>query len=293
MQKAVRKILRAVADYDPDYYDMYADPNEAWFARLYVERILRHAAEADIRAPATEPGTPPAAGSATGVPSIEDRRPTLLEAGCQAGRLVVPLAKRGFQVTGIDTSAFALRRAREHARAAGVTATFVQGDLIKVLRRSPRRRFDIVVCAEVVYLSPQYREMLEALAAAVRPGGLLCVSHRPKFYYLLEALRQYDLATAAEVLRKSEGPFRDARYYNWQTEEELRALYRSLGLVWIAMHPIDRLAWLGGISLDRLTEEQRGEWLRWELEQPGEAAGTCARYVLVVAAQPGAADGSA
>jgi hypothetical protein len=163
---------------------------------------------------------------------------------------------------------------------------------MKVLRRRPQQRFDIVVCAEVVYLSPRYREMLEALAAAVRPGGLLCVSHRPKFYYLLEALRQYDLSTAGEVLRRSEGPVRDSRYYNWQTEEELRALYRSLGLVWIAMHPIDRLAWLGGISPEKLTQEQREQWLRWELELPGEAAGACARYVLVVAAQPGAADGS-
>ena len=93
---------------------------------------------------------------------------------------------------------------------------------------------------------------------------------------------------AAEVLRRSEGPFRDSRYYNWQTEAELRALYRSLGLVWIAMHPIDRLAWLGGISPAQLTDEQRGEWLRVELALPSEAAGMCARYMLVVAAKPGA-----
>ena len=265
MQKTVRKILRAVADRDPDYYDMYADPNEAWFARLYVERILQHADAAGIRPPAS-----------------------LLEAGCQAGRLVVPLAKRGFRVTGIDTSGFALRRAREHAREAGVDAAFVQGDLQKVLQRRPERRFDVVVCAEVVYLSPRYREMLEALASAVRPGGLLCVSHRPKFYYLLEALRQYDLSAAAEVLRRSEGPFRDSRYYNWQTDEELRALYRSLGLEWVAMHPIDRLAWLGGISPAQLPDEQREQWLRLELALPSEAAGTCARYVLVVASKPGA-----
>jgi len=263
MQKTVRKVLRAVADYDPDYYDMYADPNEAWFARLYVERIAQHADAAGIRVPAT-----------------------LLEAGCQAGRLVVPLAKRGFQVTGIDTSGFALRRAREHAKAAGVEAAFIQGDLLQVLRRRPAPQFDVVVCAEVVYLSPRYRQMLETLAAAVRPGGLLCVSHRPKFYYLLEALRQYDLSTAADVLRRSEGPFRDSRYYNWQTEEELRALYGSLGLRWIALHPIDRLAWLSGISPSGLSDAQRDQWLRWELGSADEAAGCCSRYVLVVASRP-------
>ena len=39
MKRAVRKILRAVAGYDPDYYDMHDDPNERFFAQLYLERI--------------------------------------------------------------------------------------------------------------------------------------------------------------------------------------------------------------------------------------------------------------
>ena len=263
MQKTVRKILRAVADYDPDYYDMRADPNEQWFAKLYVERVIRHAEAAGIR--------PPAA---------------LLEAGCQAGRLVVPFAERGFQVTGIDTSRFALRRARAHAKTAGVDASFVQGDLMKVLQRDPQRQFDIVVCAEVIYLSPHYREMLRVLAGAVRPGGLLCVSHRPTLYYLLEAIRQNDLATAAAVLERSEGPFRDSAYYNWQTEEELRSLYGSLGLRWVALDPIDHVAWAGGVNLQTLTDEQRAQWLELELRMTRDIVGTCARYVLVVAAKP-------
>ena len=262
MQRTVRKILRAVANYDPDYYDMYADANEAFFARLYVPRIAQHAEAAGIHPPAT-----------------------LLEAGCQAGRLVVPLAKLGFRVTGIDTSPFALRRARAHAKAAGVDATFVCGDLIEVLRSRPPRQYDIVVCAEVVYLSRRYRDMLEALAGAVRPGGLLCVSHRPKFYYLLEALRGYDVATAATVLATSEGRFRNSAYYNWQSEDELRALYASIGLEWRAMYPIDRLAWLSGSDPAKLTDAQRGEWLELERRLPDET-GTCARYLLVVATKP-------
>ena len=262
MQKTLRKILRVVADHDPDYYDMYADANEAFFARLYVEHITRHAAAAGIRPPAT-----------------------LLEAGCQAGRLVVPFAKLGFQVTGIDTSGFALRRAREHAEAAGVNATFVQGDLAKVLPREPRRSYDIVVCAEVLYLSKDYRTMLQVLADSVRPGGLLCVSHRPKFYYLLEALRQYDLETAKDVVSRSEGPFRDSAYYNWQTEEELRALYHALGLTWVARYPIDQLAWLSPLSPSMLSDAQRDQWLQLEEACVGQT-GTCARYVLVIAQRP-------
>ena len=126
LPRPVKKLLRAVANYDPGYYDMHDDPDEAWFAGLYVERIRRRADAAGIRPPAT-----------------------VLEAGCQAGRLVVPLAKLGFTVTGIDTSSFALRRARAHAASAGVRVRFLHGNLLKVLQDA-RHRYDIVVCAEVL-----------------------------------------------------------------------------------------------------------------------------------------------
>ena len=237
---------------------MYADPNEAFFAQLYLERIRQHTEQVGIRPPAK-----------------------VLEAGCQAGRLAVPLAKMGFQVTGIDTSGFALRRAREHAQEAGVVATFVQGKVEEVLAARPEWQYDVVVCVEVLYLTPDYREILRTLAGAIRPGGLLCVSHRPKFYYLLEALRQYDLRSALEVQGRGEGPFRDAAYYNWQTQEELRQLYAAVGLQWVACYPIDRFAWLGGLSPSKLTDEQRDELLRIELESKEGAE--CARYVLVMA----------
>ena len=266
MQKVMRKFLRVVADYDPDYYDMYADPNEAIFAQLYVRRIAQHAALAGILPPAS-----------------------VLEAGCQAGRLVVPFAKQGFQVTGIDTSGFALRRARKHVQAAGVDARFVQGNLVDVLRAHPDWQYEIVVCAEVLYLSPDYRTMLQRLAAAVRPGGLLCVSHRPKLYYALEALRHRDLDTAQRVLTSHEGqfdgPFHEKGYYNWQTEEELRGLYASLGLRQVKVYPIDQSAWLAQVTPSQLTTAEQDQWLQLELGLSSEAA-TCARYTLVIATRP-------
>ena len=262
MQRVVRKLLRAVAGYDPSYYDMHDDPNEAFFAQLYLQRILSHADAAGIRPPAT-----------------------VLEAGCQAGRLAVPLAKRGFRVTGIDTSAFALGRARRHLSDAGVAATLIRGDIAGVLRRRPHVQYDLAICAEVLYLSHQFRATLKALADAVRPGGLLCVSHRLKFYYLLEALRQYDVAVARTVARDSEGVLGAQGYFNWQTPAELRALYEGLGLRWLSSYPIDGAVWLSGVNPSQLSHEQRDRWLQLELEL-AEESGIGGRYLLVVAAVP-------
>lgn len=262
MHRRLRKLLRTLVGYDPDYFDMFEQPDEALFARLYVERIVRAAEAAGIRP-----------------------KSTVLEAGCQAGRLVVPLAQRGFRVTGVDTSGFALRRARRHAASAGVDATFIRGDVARVLRRHREWRFDLVVCAEVVYLARDPQGLLQALASAVRPGGLLCVSHRPKFFYLFEALRQYDLKTAQDVLQRADGPFRDAAYYNWQTDDQLRALYQSLGLHVVTLEPIDRMAWLAGGQPSQWTPAAQASWLRAELALPG-GSGIGARYALVIARQP-------
>ena len=265
-KRLVRKLLR-LANYDPDYYDMHADPDEAAFGSLYLDRIRLRAEAAGIRPPAT-----------------------VLEAGCQAGRLVIPLAKAGFCVTGVDASGFAIGRARVHAREAGVRARFIRGDILRVLR-DPRQRYDLIVCAEVLYLSPRYREILTALAAAVNPGGLLCVSHRPRMYYLLEALRQGKVESARSVLVRGEGAFdgegSTGTYFNWQTDEELRALYGALGLQNIEVYPIDQVFWLSGTAPSQLEERVRKIWLAADMAVESMAGGPCSRYALVIASKSG------
>jgi SAM-dependent methyltransferase len=53
-----------------------------------------------------------------------------LELGCGTGTNSVWLAQQGFQVTGIDLAPLAVERAKQRARAAGVTAHFVVGDVL-------------------------------------------------------------------------------------------------------------------------------------------------------------------
>ena len=82
------------------------------------------------------------------------------------GRNSVFLAQCGFSVTGLDWSPTAVGKARERAREAGVAIDAQVVDLEQCAL--PREAFDAVVVTN--YLQ---RDLLGALADALRPGGVL------------------------------------------------------------------------------------------------------------------------
>lgn len=68
---------------------------------------------------------------------------TILDAGCGTGGHAVPLAKRGYEVTGIDYSEVMINIAKQKARESGVNIDFYVADL-RELRLN--RKFDACVC---------------------------------------------------------------------------------------------------------------------------------------------------
>jgi len=57
-----------------------------------------------------------------------DRSKKIIDIGCGTGRHAIELAKRGYQVTGIDLSESQLKRAREKAKGQGVEINFQKHD---------------------------------------------------------------------------------------------------------------------------------------------------------------------
>jgi len=57
-----------------------------------------------------------------------DKNLKIIDIGCGTGRHSIELAKRGYQITGIDLSESQLARAREKAKQAGVTIDFQKHD---------------------------------------------------------------------------------------------------------------------------------------------------------------------
>lgn len=262
-QKLKRNLERNLFGKDPQYHDPYDDPAEQFYARIYLKYLFEKMD--DI---------------------FRHQQARILDIGCHTGRLAIPLARAGHLVTGIDASRFHILRARQHAREAGVNGRFVRGDGFRYLRRVPPESFDLLLCTEVLYQRPDFRECLEKLLQRVRRGGLLATSHRTRFFYLTRALREKDFKAAQHIRDSSEGELWDS-YYNWQTPAELKTLYQELRMEVLLVRPVGVFTGNGGDGMAQLCN--LGELPAFEREalfdleaQDSEEFAALGRYLFVI-----------
>ena len=256
MQKFLRKLKRAVLNSDPSFCDMYEDAHASSAAEEYLSHIR-----------------PAIRGQFGG------RTLAILDAGCQAGRLLIPLAQGGHRLIGVDTSAFALRRTRQHAKMRDLAVWLHRGNIAHLRRWVAPGSLDVAICTEVLYLCRDHRELLRLLAESVAPGGLLCLSHRPSVFYAGVALRRGEIEAASSIIRRSEGPSPDGAYHNWQTPEQLDAWYREAGLHVLGCVPVDHTA----MSLD-LSGVRDPDLLRaLTSAHQGDSMYRIPQYLLVIA----------
>jgi SAM-dependent methyltransferase len=99
---------------------------------------------------------------------------TILDGGCGTGGHAIPLAKRGYEVTGIDLSEEMINIAKEKASKSGVSINFTTMDL-RELRLN--KKFDACICmfAVIDYLTDS-KDLLKALSNIrehLKDGSLL------------------------------------------------------------------------------------------------------------------------
>jgi SAM-dependent methyltransferase len=110
------------------------------------------------------------------VAEVADLTPgRVLDVGCGEGADAVWLARQGWDVTALEVSGLALRRAAEHAREAGVDIRWVHADLA-VADLEPGS-FDLVSAQYPALLRTPDAAAERALLAAVAPGGVLLLVH--------------------------------------------------------------------------------------------------------------------
>lgn len=110
------------------------------------------------------------------VAEVADLRPgRALDVGCGEGADAVWLARRGWQVTAIDVSQVALKRAERHARDNGVDVSWVHAGLVEA--QLPAGGFDLVSAQYAALRKTPDAIAEHTLLGLVAPGGTLLVVH--------------------------------------------------------------------------------------------------------------------
>jgi SAM-dependent methyltransferase len=107
---------------------------------------------------------------------VADGQPAL-DAGCGAGRLLVPWLRAGYDVDGCDASADMVDRCRDRARREGVTANVWVQPLHEL---APPRKYKTIVACGVFGLGStreQDGEALRRFHLALEPGGTLLLDN--------------------------------------------------------------------------------------------------------------------
>jgi SAM-dependent methyltransferase len=100
----------------------------------------------------------------------------ILDLPCGQGRHAIELARRGYQVTGVDLSAYLLGIARRRAEDLGVDVRWIQGDMREPLADG---RFDLVLNLFTSFgyfaAASDDQRVAAAASAMLRPGGRFVV----------------------------------------------------------------------------------------------------------------------
>jgi cyclopropane fatty-acyl-phospholipid synthase-like methyltransferase len=124
---------------------------------------------------------------------VHDRPPArALDLGCGTGASVLYLASRGWDAVGVDFAPEAIAAARDLAERAGVSATFVLGDVSRLDEAGVRGPFGLLLDIGCYHAVPADRRDAYAagVAAAARPGAdfyLAGISDPPWSWRLLGA----------------------------------------------------------------------------------------------------------
>lgn len=98
----------------------------------------------------------------------------MLDVGCGAGLAAEALARRGFDVLGVDAAPDVIAAAADHARGQGLRLAYRVGTAEDVLLDG--LRFPIVTALEVIEHVPDPAGFVRTIAALLEPGGLALFS---------------------------------------------------------------------------------------------------------------------
>lgn len=98
---------------------------------------------------------------------------SILEVGCGDGGNLLPFAKRGDDVVGVDISVNRINGAKSFFAQEKVNAHFICADILKL--NEYKGYFDLVICHDVIEHIGNKQEMLSRIEYFLKPSGLLFI----------------------------------------------------------------------------------------------------------------------
>jgi SAM-dependent methyltransferase len=134
---------------------------------------------------------------------------TVVDAGGGTGQLAVALARRGYRVTVVDTSAAMLATCAQRATDAGAEVaervTGIQGDAADLPGLLGPDSQDAAVCHDLLTRVDDQAVLLASLAGALAGGGVLSLGFANRDWLTLRAGRRGDHAAALRLARAGGG----------------------------------------------------------------------------------------
>ncbi len=164
----------------------------------------------------------------------EGRPLDVVDVGGGTGDLAASLARQGHSVTVVDPSPDALASLDRRTSEAGVNRRVqgVQGDAADIVRLIGHQAVDVVVCHRVLDVLDSPEQALEAMAAVLRPGGVLSLLVAQRHAMVLSQALAGHIAQARRTLA-------DRSRFD---HDQLFGLLQAAGFTVLASHGIGAIA---------------------------------------------------
>lgn len=124
------------------------------------------------------------------LPRIKDAK--VLELGCGTGRLTIPLAKNGYNITGVDFTSSMLQKAKAKTTKAGLNIEFIEADMRTL---SLSEKFDLIFIPfnsiHHLYKNEDLFNTFKVVKHHLKDGGLFLLDcFNPNIQYIVEGEKE-------------------------------------------------------------------------------------------------------
>jgi 2-polyprenyl-3-methyl-5-hydroxy-6-metoxy-1,4-benzoquinol methylase len=210
----------------------------------------------------------------------------VLDIGCQHGRFTLPLLNAEYNVTATDIKQKFLDSIKANAPA-GAILTLRKENIDTTVANKTGDKYDVIFCLELLYLMPDFQNIIGKLAEMLHPGGILVTSHRTKGYYNYRFAHEQNEKAAQQILENVHP------HFNAQTPDQILSIFSSNKMNVLSQQGIGMLS---GFDRDPFTHianpaKMNAEELNTLFAQETNAITqhlfiNNARYLLVVSQKP-------